>query len=386
MMNKTLWIALFALLMASAVHAQSQGATYDDWGDMDSGPLLQKWQENVQVMKDMNMGLQCSAPDNAQSLGASLFANSFYALLIVAMVTALIYMAGSLFQLPALLAMAKQELTEMGVTAIVAILFITFLATSSFIPQSLFGFDVFNSATQYSVRMLEKVSTYSALLITANIALNSVYTLYVPLGPIRKAMTVQLGPALRPLIDGVSFSLQFLITTYGEWSVFMFLFCFIQKWFLVFFFPAGLFLRSFPQTRGGGNALIGLAVALSTIYPLMFHFDALIFDKQFPDTSLFSSVEAFYGAAKAIILQLTIGGAGSIFFSLSLIYMSPFLVTTILMAAYLFWGMIWDVLHLIVIFSILLPIMNIFVTLSLAREISRALGTELSLSAFAKLI
>ena len=56
------------------------------------------------------------------------------------------------------------------------------------------------------------------------------------------------------------------------------------------------------------------------------------------------------------------------------------------MAAYLFWGMIWDVLHLIVIFSILLPIMNIFVTLSLAREISRALGTELSLSAFAKLI
>ncbi|VVB98092.1 Uncharacterised protein [uncultured archaeon] len=325
----------------------------------------------------------CQAESSTYALATDLLRNSFFAVFIVAMGIALLYMAGSFFQLPNVTATAKQELNEMILTAVVAAVFITFLFSSSF-STSLFGFDVFKEATHYSYKMLYKIGSVSAVMISANIVLNSIYTIYIPFGAVRKAMTMQLGPALRPLIDGVSFSLQFLITTYGEWTVFVFMFCFIEKWFLPFFFPLGMLLRAFPHTRGGGNTLIALAVALSTIYPLMFYIDSTIFDKQFQQPML--SVQYFDQAIRAIFAHLSLGGIASLFGALSAFYVSPVMVAGIIMAGYMFWDVAFDVLHLVVMFSILLPILNIFVTISFARELSRALGTEINLGAFAKLI
>ncbi|MDD5337007.1 MAG: hypothetical protein PHS02_00825 [Candidatus ainarchaeum sp.] len=386
-MNKKTAILFLFILALAPLHADFTTPLpdyYQTYVQHDNSPLAQIW---TQSTKEMNESLQsCIGTSNGQYAGVELFKYTFLALFIMAMAIALVYMAGNFFQVPRVIALAKQELNELAITCLVAIVFLAFLAPFTY-SGTLLGFDVCQKATDYSYRMLDKVSTYSSVLITANIAVNSVYTLYVPLGPVRRAMTMQLGPALRPLIDAISFGLQFLITTYGEWGVFIFMFCFINKWFLVFFFPAGLFLRTFPQTRGGGNTLIGLAVALATIYPFMFYLDSLIFEKQFPSATSTLSANYFLDMIKYIISQVTLGTTASIAFgTLSILYISPWMVGAIMMAVLVFFDVMVDVLHLIVVFSILLPIMNIFVTLSFAREIAKHLGTEINLSAFAKLI
>ncbi len=335
--------------------------------------------ENLNLMKE------CTASSDINSFAASMITNSFLAIFIVAMAVALLYIAGNFFSLPNVLAMAKQELNELFITAIIAVFLIGVLSSSTLV-QSIFGINLFDEATNYSYKMLYKISSMSGAMISANILLNSIYSLFVPIGPIRMAMTIQLGPALRPLIDAVSFSLQFLITTYGEWSVFVFMFCFIQKWFMPFFFPAGLFLRAFPQTRGGGNAILGIAIALSTIYPLMFYIGSRIYSVQFPE-STFGTIEHYFREAVfAIFGQLSMGGILSLFGAFTLIYSSPVMISAILLIVYMFLDMMKDLVHLIIIFSILLPVLNIFVTLVFAREVAKMLGTEINISAFAKLI
>ncbi|MFA5077308.1 MAG: hypothetical protein WC488_02685 [Candidatus Micrarchaeia archaeon] len=391
-MHKTkLALPLLLLLLAQPVCAQftdpftePTSQEYQDYVMHDPSQLARIFTESSTLIKEsMN---QCTGPPNAEYAAVELMKSTFFALFIMAMAIALMYMAGNFFQLPKVIGFARQEINELIITCLVAVVFLAFLAPLNY-SSNLLGFDVFQKATDYSYKMLDKVSTYSSLLITANIAVNSIYTLYVPLGPIRRAMTMQLGPALRPLIDAVSFGLQFLITTYGEWAVFIFMFCFIQKWFLVFFFPAGLFLRTFPQTRGGGNTLIGLAVALSTVYPFMFYLDGLIFDAQFPAGASTLSASYFLDIIRLIATQVISGTSASILFgALSMLYISPWMVGAVMMAVVMYFDVMIDVLHLIVIFSLLLPVMNIFVTLTFAREIAKHLGSEINLSAFAKLI
>lgn len=376
-MNKNL--VLFFLLLLSFAHAQSQPTTYDTYTQFNPLPIWEEWNNTIVDLSNPSKGGidTCAATQSTKDLSIELIKNSGIALFIIAMAIALMYMAGQFFQLPHIIALSKSELNELMITAVVAILVIGFLST--------LGFNFSAKAMAYSYKMLYKVSHYSSILITANVVLNSIYTAYIPIGPIRRALTIQLGPALRPIIDAVSFSLQFLITTFGEWVAFTFIFCFIEKWFLPLFFPVGLFLRSFPQTRAGGNALIGFALSLSTVYPFMFAIDDLIFEKQFPQ-SMQLSVDYFLSVLKTIIMQLTIGGVGAIFGMLSLIYISPIMIAALIVTAYMFLDVLVEVLHLIVIFSLVLPVLNIFITLSMAREFSRLLGTEISISAFAKLI
>lgn len=370
---------IFALLVL-AVHAQDM----ETFMSAPYGPNMSETAEDfTDALKDnpdVAFMASCTAPESTENLAADLFRGSAIALFIMAMGIALMYMAGNFFQSQNVLVLAKQEVNEFVLTAGVAILFVFIVTAPTF-----FGVDLFQEATNYSYKMLYKVSSVSAVMTSANIALNSIYTLFIPFGQIRKSLTIQLGPALRPLIDGVSFSLQFLITTYGEWTVFMFMFCFIQRWFLPFFFPLGLLMRAVPQLRGGGNALIGFSIALSTIYPLMFYLDSAIFDSQFPPSSHLSA-EYFWNAVQTLISSMGIAGFASIFLGLSMIFVSPILVSGLMLLSYMFVDVATETIRLIVIFSLVLPVVNIFLTLSFAREISRLLGTEISISAFAKLI
>ncbi len=389
------FLALFLLLALSAnIYAQGAPApsdyTTDPYYNMqydDQSKLANAGQKEIDALKtDPKIGFVMDAIPSASTIAMrdSLVSNTFIMLFIMAMIIGMMYMAGNFLQIPNVIALAKQEINEWIASAFIGVMFLAFIASSVPISQAVLGTDVFNGATLYSYKVLDKMSTVSSVLMTANIALNSIYTLYIPFGPVRRAMTIQLGPALRPMIDMVSFTLQFLITSYGEWLVFIFIFGFIKAWFIPFFFPLGLFLRSFPHTRGGGNTLIALSLALSIVYPAMFYLDMAIFDKQFPPGS---SIGTYF--AKAVLeiwTTLSVGGVAALFLVLSPIYISGFFISALLILSRMFWDMMIDTINLVVIFSILLPILNIFITISFAREVSKALGTEINLSAFAKLI
>lgn len=382
-------LLIFAMFGAIA-HSQNPSNPYSDLNYLDDNKISDAANKPITDFMNPNLGIgvegipECSTTStNIPTILNSHMINTILAMFIVALGIGLLYMAGNFFQSPQAIALATQELNEFVIMLTIVALFWTIMASPSF-----FGIDLYKEAMGYSYKMLNKVSEVTSVLTTANIILNSIYTLYVPLGPIRQAMTIQLGPVFRPAIDAVSFCLQFLITTYGEWMVFIFIFCFIQKWMLPFFFPLGLLLRAFPQTRGGGNALIALSIALATIYPFMFYVDSQIFDVQFPQSrSVFQEpIGYFKSAVNALYSTLTVGGAIAIFFAFSFIYVTPFMVSAIVLTNYMLFDVAIQVLHLVVMFSIILPIMNIFITLAFAREISRMLGTELNISAFAKLI
>ncbi|MBU0586823.1 hypothetical protein KJ780_04880 [Candidatus Micrarchaeota archaeon] len=333
-----------------------------------------------QIKEPGFMDIDISTPDMQKEL----LNNTFISILIVIFIIVILYMAGNFLQIPNLIAMAKDESYQVILTVILAVFFLSYVyGTDVPLIKQAIGIDVFDSATFYSYNVLYKITELFSVFVTFNVYLNIFHSLFLPLGPIRQALTIQLGPALKPLIDLVSFNLQYLILAYGEWTIFIFIFGFIKKWFIPFFLPLGLLMRTFTHTRGGGNALIGLAIALSTIYPLMFHISGIIFDKEFPDLGTFDYVKQ---GMVSLVSVLSATGVLGLFAALSVIFVSAFWVAGILLIARLAIDTSIDAITIVVVFSLLLPFINIFMTLTFAREISKLLGTEINLGAFVKLI
>lgn len=81
-------------------------------------------------------------------------------------------------------------------------------------------------------------------------------------------ITYQIAPMLRPLFDGIGLMVQLLAASLAEWIGHEFFLCFIKTNMLGLLLPIGIFLRALG-IRGGGNALIGMAIALYFVYPYL---------------------------------------------------------------------------------------------------------------------
>lgn len=381
-MNKKIMCFFLISLFTANLNAAWPGDMADKLQDFIKGTTLEeqgtKTVEELRTNEKDVLLAACAPSSLTTTFSVELIRNSLLAIFIMAMCVALLYMFGNLIQSQNVIHLAKQERNELLITTIIGALFISFI-----LSPSIFGVNLFQQSTDYSFKMLNKISVVSSRMITANILLNMVYTISLPLGEIKRALNIQLGPTLRPLLDIVAYAIQFLITAYGEWVIFTFMFCFIQKWFIPFFFPIGLFLRSFPQTRAGGNTLIALSLALSTIYPLMFYLNSLIFDAQFSGRG---AIDYFVKATQEIGNTLTGPGVVLSYYVLSVVFLNPIFTTAVFYIICFIIDTVQDTLYLILIFSFILPIMTIFATLSFTREIGKWLGTDISISAFTKLI
>ena len=78
----------------------------------------------------------------------------------------------------------------------------------------------------------------------------------------------QLGPMFRPVFDLLGTLIQAMVAAVVEWFGHGFILCFIKDNMLTILFPAGIFLRALG-VRNGGNALIGIALALFFVYPYL---------------------------------------------------------------------------------------------------------------------
>lgn len=81
-------------------------------------------------------------------------------------------------------------------------------------------------------------------------------------------ISFQVAPMFRPLFDMIGIMIQMLSISVLEWFAHDFMLCFIKTKMLTVLLPAGIFLRIFGL-RAGGNALIGVAIALYFMYPFM---------------------------------------------------------------------------------------------------------------------
>ena len=147
--------------------------------------------------------------------------------------------------------------------------------------------------------------------------------------------------------------------------------------FVIFLLPLGVLLRSLRFTRSAGGALIALAVGFYLIYPFMVIADyALIKDNVFMEPSPGVPPKYGYNEVKnnaLIVLQDVHHSSGECKGDGPYVSMLTNRETFIEPMAY------W-----IIIVSIILPVMNLLVTLTFIRWFSSAIGSEIEVGQLAR--
>jgi len=353
-------------------------------------------QPQTNVVYDVGNGLEATEGawlnDLSQTCGGreydstAAFRNAALMLVVITLAVALLYMLGALFDSPMITALAKQEMYEILLTVMI---FLGFFATWGLISNTVLGTHGTNDgfmgvAQDYSKTMILKISKDTSSLALFNMALYMYYTAPIRLGKtMYSGVSLNFGAVLRPMIDGIGSSASLLSVAMGEWLANINLLCFIKSVLMPMFFPLGLLLRSVPQLRGGGNALIAFSFALFIVYPMMLTINYEAYRLRYGDfaygTPVQNAIASFFAqsgfgdiAIAAIAVKLITGTV-----------LGPLLIVSAVMV---FIETLKDIIYTVFILSFFLGLINIFVTLTFAKELSRFLGTEINVSAFIKLI
>ncbi len=306
-------------------------------------------------------------------------------------VIALLNMAGQVFQSPNLIAYSKEELRMLLTTAIILVLMIGAFSGANM----LFSFTTLNSgdivyhgaptvidaSINYSKFLVYQIGADWGALLVFNTVLHTLYSATVYVGLTFKAMfSFNVGPILKPLVDILGLAIQFLGVALGEWMVHISILCFIKKWTFALLMPFGILLRAIPQTRSAGDTLLSLSFALIFIYPLMLVANweaykitafAIMPDKGLIQT-FFEDSGIFGVGIFGIMMLATLGSV-----------IMPFLMGYMVSLSF---ELVKNAVYYVIIVSLLMPFFNIFITLTAAREISRALGSDVNFGSFVKLI
>ena len=335
-------------------------------------------ESSVEILNSSGFLEQCEVESGSEEIGKI----TVVLLLLMVSLIALAYMLGNFLNSPIIIAFVKNEIPEIGMS-IMLLVFINFIITSS---SSILGVDIFSMVLEYNLKILTKLAGSAGALMSAFLLLSTAQTLFLPIGTLGKSITLHLGPAIKPLFDGIIITLRIILASYGMWVTHLVLFCIVKKWFFTVFFPIAFLLRMVPLTRGLGNALIAIILAFLIAYPFMFYLDSKIFDddmksERWENTSdlililgniykEMGFVEFGFTAFFIFILFMTTG-AGALFATIGI----GILILSIKQA-----------IKLTFIYSIILPIINIYVTLTFAREIAKHLGTDLNIAPLVRLI
>lgn len=318
---------------------------------------------------------------------------------LVAFVIAIIYIVGQFLNSPPLIATAKDEIYQILIT-IARVVFIAgvILGINYWFSVASYGAtddvyadvcdsggcrdkDLLEAAMAFSRKMVvELTKTYSGLVLF-NMIVHTLYTATMWVGTdFRSMYNFNLGPVLKPFIDLIGMGLQSLSLAMGEWIAHMITLCFIRKWAFSFFLPVGILLRAIPQTRDVGEAIFMLVLALATIYPFMFIVDyeahkllqPYLADPMVQVRAMASKMGLF--AIAGISLGLMFFGGGVIV---------PVLGGVIAMGAF---ELMKNAVYYVIIMSVLLPFLNIFITLTLAREWAKVFNVNVNYLSFMKII
>ena len=316
-----------------------------------------------------------------------MYAPAMLALLAIIFAITIVYLAGQALSAPMLITLAKQEGYEALLTVMIAIAFITVSgAIDSVVLGSGAGDGLFDRSMEYSNTMIFKLSGDVGALLVMNTMLYMLSSTTFRLGgPLYQAVRYNLGPILKPFIDLFGVAGNMLSIALGAWLANLNLLCFIKEIVMPLFFPLGLLMRVFPQLRGGGNTLIAFSFALYVIYPLMLsiNYDIYIwgYGSGYPSGST-----PLTSLANNLLFDVGLGGialyAAAVYFvtggALATVLYSYLGVATI--------ALVKDLTYTVFILSIFMPLMNIFITLTFARELAKFMGTEINVSAFVQLI
>lgn len=232
-------------------------------------------------------------------------------------------------------------------------------------------------------------------------------------------ISFSLSPAFRPLFDILGILLSLLSAATGEWFVQTWLLVFIKSRMLSILLPLGIFLRAFGM-RGGGDALIAIAVGFFFVYPFMLNASAYAIERylqaeygpgdvvQSSDGQAYSSfwqctdASTRKGSSILCYFKLATKGAlenvksllkyielegGLLIFALMMLFAGALPTAAAISFAILYFLALLKVsIFYVVIVSIVIPVFIFMVVLAFIKELSAFLGTPIDLSAFEKLI
>jgi len=391
--------ALGEFVDETASEIESEGAAFVNAAWAGEGAALSG---PIQIFQAFSPG-SCGAdqswnPSDPATIIQAWLAPAILMAMIIYFGIALIYMAGQVFNLPTLIATAKDEgfqtlMTVIRVFFIVGLLWASNVWYSISIPptppggpadpvyQSAGAVAMIDAAGAFSrLMVVEMVNSYSMLLMY-NMVIHTLYSSTMFIGVTWRAMySFNLGPVLKPLIDIIGMALQFLQVGIGEWMMHIILLCMIKKWMWSLFIPVSMLLRALPHTRGAGEALFALAVALAVVYPFMFVFDYEVhklMSKNLVDSesavSTFIHDTGIVGVAASVVVVM---------FLMAGVFM-PFFLGGALNLAF---ELIRNAVYYVAIMSLFLPFLNVFVTLTAARETAKVFNVDVNFMSFLKIV
>ncbi|MCP4646943.1 MAG: hypothetical protein GY852_04300 [bacterium] len=307
-------------------------------------------------------------------------------LMILAAGLAIFYMAGNFLNSPQIIAMAKQEGFELVHTVLIVLLFFSLYAFA----QNVLGTigagpdDIYDKAMEYSMIMFQKITKDIFWLAAFNTLVYMFYSAPLRMGgALHMAIHFNLGGILKPLVDGVGTMASLLSFAAGEWIVNLAVLCYIKRYMLSLLLPIGILLKALPQTRGGGNAIIAISIAFFMIYPLMLVMNYQAYEYKYgllPERSGVGALVTDFLRSSGYV-SLTIYAV----FMLGMVKTIPGLLA-ISWVLNSFLDLYTDVIYTVFVLSIFLPLLNIFITFTFAREIAKYFGTEINIAAFAKMV
>ncbi|MFH2106124.1 MAG: hypothetical protein ABII22_02605 [Candidatus Micrarchaeota archaeon] len=341
----------------------------------------------------------CGAEDTWLNFGTMnwLIPSVFVAMVVLFGIT-ILYMMGNLFQLQNLILVAKEEYFNSFATVLRVILVLGAVAT---VDAAWYGLQTNNlgpdpdpvyssspvmidAALVFSYQTMTELNSVFSNLLMFNMVVHTLYTSTLYFGVTWRAMySFNLGPVLKPIIDILGVSMNMLSVAIGEWVIHMATLCIIKKWAFTLFIPLGMLLRAIPHTRAGGEALFALVFAFAVIYPFMFIVDyeahkilkSSILDPT--ENTLMTDLMEGTGLFKVATMMVA-------FFFLSGGVFVPVLVEAGLSITF---ELVNAAVYYIVILGLLLPFINIFITLTAAKEFAKGWGgVDINYMAFVRLI
>ncbi|MDD5022820.1 MAG: hypothetical protein PHU63_01500 [Candidatus ainarchaeum sp.] len=313
-----------------------------------------------------------------------LFIPSIIAAFLIILISALVYMTGTVLNSEQILNFAKEEFYQSGISIFLAFIVLSFVLGShvAAISLNLFGMEAvsfIDAAMLVSIFITNKIATSLGSMMFFNGILTFFATSSLSIGSFHSSIHFSPGLALKPLTDVVTLIVQFLAVSLSEWMFHVFSLCLIKKWAISVFLPFGILLRAIPQTRDGGSALIALMLVLYIIYPITF----------LGMGAIFSAMHGDFDTTGIIVGLLSKFGAGSSIVLITLLLVSkslliPLLIVAMIDAVFIF---LKEAIFLFFIMSLMLPFFSIMITLTAVKEISKTFfGVDINLSSLIRVI
>jgi hypothetical protein len=341
---------------------------------------------------------------------------AYVALVLSAVFLGFIYMATSAMHTPRLAAWCKRALYDWVVSAVVVSVFV-----ASYVGLDTAGMGQLEMAYR-STQIIRNTITQDFLWVTAvDVVVNLYGNLNVSFGLLFTGINFSTKTIFKPISDALGIMINALAAALLQWNLNMFLLCFARTNMMAVLVPIAIFLRAFDFGRGAGNVLLAICASLLFVYPFLLTMNGVMLSKYFGgitnDADLDVTIDRadedlnyslfmdgtfpdlcrtskcfFRGNLRSIIEGVTTGGyqgfswggkIGAV--ALGVLFLGlqagafPYVATNAI------YSIMMKVAQDVFVTSFLLPLFNIFITLTFAKEFAKYLGSEVDLSAIEKL-